>query len=448
MLKEQVESWDCPEILVGCSGNFTVERILQESGRFGIHGNDVTIYSCVLGNFLAGQGYPLSVKPEWKSDWGWLAPYLDTPEKTVATVLLSTRMFEGLGRENPYYSRMRHAYRAQWEHLHSTLVNKVTGFTLKLQSFFAGDVRDALEMCPKERGVICYPPFYAGDYKAMYANLANVFDWTEPCYRELDESGIAQLLAEIATHRYWMFGVPTKQEKYGEFLRGVTQTTNRAKPVYVYSCGGHSRYTGPRQELAAPMVPVLGAAEMLDTGAMRLAILTQEQFQHCRSMYMNPHIRPGQATVGVGVMVNDRLVGVYALSEAPSMASNEGTGKILTPTTYMLSDFPVAPTCYKRLAKLVLYAALSKEGKLLAERYAHRRVRGLTTTAFSRNPVSMKYRGVMEILNRKEIVDEDGVKKFQMNYGATMGQWSLSEGLALWRKKHGQILGENGMAEA
>ena len=36
---------------------------------------------------------------------------------------------------------------------------------------------------------------------------------------------------------------------------------------------------------------------------------------------------------------------------------------IETPTMYLLSDFPVAPVDYKHLAKLVLYAALSKESK-------------------------------------------------------------------------------------
>ena len=27
---------------------------------------------------------------------------------------------------------------------------------------------------------------------------------------------------------------------------------------------------------------------------------------------------------------------------------------------------------------------------------------------------------------------------YQLNYGAAMGQWTLQEGLALWKKKHSQ----------
>ena len=121
---------------------------------------------------------------------------------------------------------------------------------------------------------------------------------------------------------------------------------------------------------------------------------------------------------------------------------------------YLLSDFPVAPVDYKHLAKLVLYAALSKESKRLAERITRRRCASLVTTAFSKiqpdvvanlhalaelldvradrglqrrdnlrpaivgvqvnrdapvcclghpskNPESMKYRGLFKVLNRK-----------------------------------------------
>jgi len=31
---------------------------------------------------------------------------------------------------------------------------------------------------------------------------------------------------------------------------------------------------------------------------------------------------------------------------------------------------------------------------------------------------------------------------YQLNYGATMGKWSLEEGLALWKAKHSQTGGK------
>ena len=49
----------------------------------------------------------------------------------------------------------------------------------------------------------------------------------------------------------------------------------------------------------------------------------------------------------------------------------------------------------------------------------------------------MKYRGLFELFGRKEIEkDENGkVKKWNLSYGAPMGQWNLKEGYELWRRK-------------
>ena len=35
-------------------------------------------------------------------------------------------------------------------------------------------------------------------------------------------------------------------------------------------------------------------------------------------------------------------------------------------------------------------------------------------------------------------VNDYYAKKFELNYLATMGEWSLAEGLAIWNKKHGE----------
>jgi hypothetical protein len=147
--------------------------------------------------------------------------------------------------------------------------------------------------------------------------------------------------------------------------------------------------------------------------------------------------------------VDDKLIGVYAFSASPTLSNWDK--HIDTPTMYLLSDFPVSPSKYKRLAKLVLYAALSKESKFLAERLTNKRVRSLVTTAFTKKPVSMKYRGLFRLLNKKQLpgVEEgetDASKIYyndgwQLNYGAAMGEWSLQEGLKLWKEKHAQIGG-------
>ena len=54
---------------------------------------------------------------------------------------------------------------------------------------------------------------------------------------------------------------------------------------------------------------------------MSLAPLTEGQFHSLRSLYMNVYIRPGQATLPLAVLVNGKLVGVYAFSTAPHVGA-------------------------------------------------------------------------------------------------------------------------------
>jgi hypothetical protein len=136
-------------------------------------------------------------------------------------------------------------------------------------------------------------------------------------------------------------------------------------------------------------------------------------------------------------MVDDKLVGVFAVSTSPTLSSWDK--HIETPTVYMMSDFPIAPSKYKRLSKLIIYCALSKESKMLYEGLANKRIKSLVTTAFTDNPVSMKYRGLLKQLTKKELPDDEKEKKgfsYQLNYGAALGAWTLKEGFEMWKQKH------------
>lgn len=436
IIQEIVRSWDCSDVYVGCSGNFTVERVLQELGRFTIHGNDVTVYSTLLGGYLAGKPDAITVREEWKEEIGWLEEYLKTPAATIATVLLCTRMFEGLGKgHNPYYARMQAAWQTQWPTLHEKTLKKVEGSTLKLASFFPGDVCDWVPTIPQEAGVICFPPFFAGDYENMFKKLEQAFTWTAPTYTEMDAERRQGLLDSIRSKRYWILGTHVRQEgpEWEAQLRGMVQTTNRGVPIYVYASSGTSRIVKPRQELALVKNPRLGPEQAIGD-RMGIAEVKMAEFASLRSQYMNKHIRPGMPSASYAVLVDGYIVGCFAVSVAPTMANWDIY--LPGPHAYLLSDFPVDGTQYPRLAKLVLYAALSQEAKLLFERVARKRIRGICTTAFSQNPVSMKYRGLFDLMKRKEA--QDGLHKFQLEYGSAAGRWSLQDGLKEWKAKHGK----------
>jgi hypothetical protein len=96
---------------------------------------------------------------------------------------------------------------------------------------------------------------------------------------------------------------------------------------------------------------------------------------------------------------------------------------------------------------MVLYAATSKEAQQLCQRGANKLARSVATTAYAKGPVSMKYRGLFNLLKRTELGDADedasAVERYtesgyQLQYGMQLGQWTLQEGLQRWQQKHGK----------
>lgn len=445
-----VRNWKCTDIYVGCSGNFTIERMLKNVTNARLHGNDVTIYSCLLGNYFAGIPLEAKFNEKYEGSMAFVKDYMKTDLDIVTVALLLSKMSVYLGsKPNPHYLRMIDAYKAQWADLFARTKAKVEKAGMFLDSFYSGDVVGWVDEVPRDQGFICYPPFYSGDYEKMFKVIEEIIAWTPPSYDMIDKDKIFKMFRQLTEREYFMFGTNDKLEEFSEYLIGISQTTNRGVPLYVYSKAQKSRIVMPSQQVASLFVERLGKDE--DIGdEIKIIELKSENFRALRSQYMNPYIKPGSETSSYGVLVDNKLIGVYAFSASPTLSNWDK--HIETPTIYLLSDFPIAPTKYKRLAKLVLYAALSKESKLLAERIANHRIRSLVTMAFSRNPVSMKYRGLFHLLNKKKL---SGVEKgetdmskiyynqgYQLNYGATMGEWSLKEGLALWKRKHSQTDGK------
>ncbi len=98
---------------------------------------------------------------------------------------------------------------------------------------------------------------------------------------------------------------------------------------------------------------------------------------------------------------------------------------------YLLSDLSTSRA--GRLSKLIASLALCKEVITFLERHYVRRIAYVQTTAFSKSPVSMKYRGIFELKTRSP--NEDG---FLLNYGQLASGKTAAETFATWWAKHGK----------
>lgn len=434
MIFEAVQAWRSPRFAVACSGNFTIERILHEAGVPHILGCDVSIYTCALGAWFARKPFRLELKPEYAESLSWLAPSLESEAGKVATLMLLTGFANGLKpAPNAYYARLVSAYRQQWPELMEKTVKRLESVPLRLADFNAGDAVPWLETLPEDVAVLSFPPFFAKGYVAMWAMHDKIFSWDAPEFGEIFEEHRRRFMTALTSRPEWIVGSSERLPDLEPYLRGVSRTTSRGVVIYNYSRASPTRVVSPRQNTVPVSIPRLSPGQRLDPAApIQLLPLNVGQFQALRAQYLNPQIKVAESSDGVGVLVGGQLVGVFAFR------LGYNTPGVSPDTMYLLSDFAVAPTDYTRLAKLVLYAARSREAQLIAERMARRRMRHLFTTAFSQHPVSMKYRGLFELYSRKETPGEEHA--YMLNYTALFGQWTLKEGYAEWHKKHAQTI--------
>jgi hypothetical protein len=445
IVSEHTRSWTSPSIYVGCSGAFTIERILAPRG-VPLHGNDVQLLSCALGGWFTDAVPEVELAAEYEASWGFIKPYLVDPADRVATVMLGTRAFRGAGRTSTYGERMREGYRQQWPQLHTKTVATVRAAKLRLAGYYAGDVLDFARAAPRDAAFACFPPFHGNSYEGDFKDLHKVLRWDQPAYELLDDDRMADLLNLIRDRRDWIVSSPERRPDLEPWLRGAFRTTNRGIPLYTYSSGSTARTVQPRQDLAPVLARrLVPGGRLPEHGKLRIHELRVEQFQALRSQYMNRGIVPGAPSLAFAVTVEGVLVGSFAYGLGPTMAHWEK--HLPGPHSYLLSDFPVAPTDYRHLAKLVLYAATSDEVRWLIERYTNRRSYSIITTAYTNNPVSMKYRGIFDLLRRDE-----GTKhynhgaglsyynqRFTLHYGRQWPGWDLEEGYRLWHSKRAQL---------
>lgn len=168
VINELCDRWENREVYVGCSGNFVIERILFARGITKIHSNDVSLYSCLLGDYLAGKDLKVEIKDD---SFLWLEKYMKGGVDSIAAILLFGQLSNFLNREEPFFVRMRNEYMAEFDKLHKSSVEKISKSIgeLKITDMYHGDVCDFIKNAPKDAVVISYPPTYkAGAVRAVF----------------------------------------------------------------------------------------------------------------------------------------------------------------------------------------------------------------------------------------------------------------------------------------
>jgi len=407
--------FDGRQVYVGCSGAFTVEQLLSRyAPKAKLWGNDVSLYSGVLGAYLAGQTFRLEVQEE---KFAWLEPYLADEESKAATVMV---LFEALKYEkdkNLFQHRHWAHYLHHFESFHQGTVAKLQERKkeIRLEAYTSKDIFDLLDEIPNDAVVIAFLPTYAGGYERMFKRLEEIFAWDSPSYGMIDEDRKKRILTKMMARDYLYLD---DHEWKGLPMVAVVRKA-RMKPVYIYSNVTALHRGVMKQQRHSEFVPFarLGDEdEITPASKLTIAPTTNRVVNYYRDVYLSKGVGiPADGEVPLVVAVDGKAFGFLIYSRM------QGGGDV-----YLLANFVVNSTRYRRLAKLLLLVTQTREVRRLLEEKFLLEIPKCRTMVFTDKPVSMKYRGLYELARR-----DPG----KLVYETELGILDLSEVISLWLKK-------------
>lgn len=420
--------FDGQQVVVGCSGNFTSEAVISQCAQpAAIHSNDVSFYSCMAGRWLTAQ--PLEfriVDPEFD----WLTPYLATDIRRLAAIMVLLDALQFVKQNNPHRVRMWNLYRQTFDDLVAKTVDQLQAVNIRVASYFAGDVRTHFERFADRADTVfcCYAPTYAGGYERQYKTLAKIVAWEEPTYELLTDARRDALLAWMAARRFLWY-----DDRVIPGLRPVMQQqAGRSRTVYLYSnVVGKTAVFMDMAPKALPKLPLVdGSLVIRPDSTIILQPIKTSDLARFKDAYLGKHIAFAAGMWAFAVLIDGKAAGFLEYTRDKYGAPG---------WLYAMADFAVPGTRYTRLSKLIVMLMLAGETRRLVERRAEVRKHSVATTAFTDRPVSMKYRGVLELVKRGET--QDG-QKF-LNYAGTFNTLTWQETLQAWLTKHGSASSPN-----
>ena len=375
------------DVYVCCSGSFRVDRAIKERHpNARIHANDVSLLSCGLGALATGRTFPLT----FRGRLDFVEAEVSSFTERVAAVLVALEMAQYKAGNAHAVTHFRH-YRKNFGRYLESAAAKLAKFLdgLEIESFTPGDFRDhARRASVAGGGVAAFPPTYKGGYERLYRFVDDNVDWVAPDYDLWDPDGLEGWIAEIEGLgvRYCVIAdkvLPGRAP--ATVYRNMTN-----KPVYTYAGNAASsvRRHGHRSEpFRYTPVDVHALGPSVE---VTIVPATAQHMNFLKDRYLAKGIVHVAGMMNFLVYLDGRLAGGFIFVRDKSGRQDR---------VYLLSDFAIARG--RKLSKLIAMLATCRAVIREIERKLIIRVDSIDTTAFTHRPVSMKYRGIFDLVDRK-----------------------------------------------
>jgi hypothetical protein len=437
VIRDHVRGWGTPEVWVGCSGTFKIERALSGLG-LRLHSNDVTLYSAAVAHALMGRPFTVGVRASLEADYGWLTQWMNDPADTAATVMLASSLLAGVGGPMEHHrvvASRRRAFRDQWDRLHPALAARLRAAApgVDVTDYRSGDVLDLVESLPLDAAFVAFPPSDPSTAH-QFDGLHTVFDWE----RAAEEVPVEDVARRLEGRTRWCLVATLSEELCGMLGDPVAVIEQRgARPVAVHASSDGATFVPPPSARLEPLMVYPIAADDPVDGPLTIRRLDRAEYAYQRAVYMGHAVAGGRGgsrpDLAFAVLLGGRLIGCVAWRWV--MGRDVRILSLPGPSLEMIGDFAV-PGGPPRLSKLVVAASLSREMHDELVEVSAIPFRSARTSVFSENLASMKYRGLW----RKEAAGATElraggvlVESHRLTYVAALDRWTLEEALSWWK---------------
>ncbi len=419
------ENWQ--EVYVCCSGSFRIERALKSKfPDLPIVSNDVSLYSTAVGKLACNEEFNI----KFVKDLEFIEERTNGSsfyEKTAAT-LVACEMAR-YGRRNNDYNKLHFNYFIEnFDYFFDRakkLLDKILP-QMQIQGYNPIDWRDHVkEAISKGAGVAAFPPFFKGDYESQFKFIEENIEWPAPSYDLYDPKTLGSIIDKIDDS-----GIP--------YCVLSDQTFENRKPVLEYVQGRKvPHYCFARTEKSSIRhiykIPDQFEYKPIDLSKIHKKSkiqIVQAESKHMdfiKDIYLQKTIIHSSGVANFLIYVDKMLVGgvIYSLPKFPSFGQN---------TIYLLSDVTISRE--GKLSKLVATIATSKTLLEIVSKKLISKIDYVVTTARTKRPISMKYRGIYELLNRRPA--DDPSEGNIINYGSELREEIPQQMYSNWWVKYGR----------
>jgi hypothetical protein len=375
------------QVFVGCSGSFRLERAVKAlHPTVTVHSNDVSLLSCALGALATGAEIPI----RFIGRLAFIEDALAGRDFAARVGAIEVAL------EMAKYKRDNEFARAHFAHYRDRFADFLGPVSVRLATFFkgldiadfqSGDFREqGRRACDAGGGVLAYPPLERNGYETLYRFLNENTDWPRPVYDVWDPAHLDGWLGELDDMR-GRYCILTDQilehHEPATVYRG-----NATRPIYAYADRAATsvrRSTRPSQPFRYTN---LDPDSLTKRSRVEIITANSAQMNFLKDIYLAKGIAHTSGTANFLVLIDGHLAGGFILREEKH-ASN---------SAYMLCDFALSPK--SRVSKLIAMLATSETVTGRLEIMFLERIETVLTNAFTDKPVSMKYRGVFELVGR------------------------------------------------